>query len=159
MARQYSGTAGRIENSQIGVFLAYRSAKGTAFLDRELYLPKAWTEDRPRCREAGIPDEIGFATKPELARRMVRRAIHSGVPAAWVTADEVYGSDSKFRRLLEEHALGFVVAVSCQQRLLLAGSYGRADEHAAALPQRAWKRISCCSGTKGERIDEWAFLP
>jgi SRSO17 transposase len=159
VARQYSGTAGRIENSQVGVFLAYRSAQGAAFLDRELYLPKAWCEDRARCRQAGVPDQVGFATKPELARRMLRRALRDGVPAAWATADEVYGGDSKFRRLLEEHGLGFVVAVSCQQRLFLAGGYGRADEHAAELEEEAWQRLSCGAGTKGERVYEWAFLP
>src|SRR5215204_2144399 len=93
VARQYSGTAGRIENCQIGVFLAYASSRGHAFLDRALYLPQSWCDDRPRCQAAGIPDDVTFATKPELARRMLERALDAGVPAAWVTGDEVYGGD------------------------------------------------------------------
>ena len=122
VARQYSGTAGRIENSQVGVFLAYRSGRGAAFLDRALYLPGAWAEDRPRRRAAGVPEEVAFATKPELARAMLRRALRAGVPARWVTADEVYGSDSKFRRLVEESGLSYVVAVTSAQRLFLAAT-------------------------------------
>ena len=86
VARQYSGTAGRIENSQIGVFMAYRSKKGHTLFDRELYLPKAWTDDRPRCREAGISDEVEFATKPVLARRILKRALDDNIPASWVVA-------------------------------------------------------------------------
>src|SRR6201991_3704304 len=98
--RQYSGTAGRVENCQLGVFLAYAAAKGRALIDRELYLPKSWTEDRGRCRDAGVPDDVQFATKPELARLMLGRALDAGVPAAWVTADEAYGRDGKFRAWL-----------------------------------------------------------
>jgi SRSO17 transposase len=109
VSRQYSGTAGRIENCQIGVFLAYHSRRGTAFVDRSLYLPRAWTEDEKRCRAAGIPEKTTFATKPEIARTMIRRVLKAGVPARWVTADEVYGSDSRFRRLIEEAGLGYVV--------------------------------------------------
>lgn len=100
VGRMYSGTAGRIENCQIGVFCAYRSAKGQTLVDRELYLPKDWIADRPRCRAAGIPDEVEFATKPELAQRMLTRTLGAGLPARWVTADEVYGSDSRFRAFL-----------------------------------------------------------
>nr|AIU93893.1 hypothetical protein LRS1606.459 [Rhodococcus sp. NS1] len=91
VARQYSGTAGRIENSQVGVFLAYASGRGRALIDRELYLPRAWTEGRQRCRDAGIDDDIGFATKPELAQSMIERALDAGIPFGWVTADEAYG--------------------------------------------------------------------
>lgn len=159
VGRQYSGTAGRIENCQIGVFLAYRSHRGHALIDRQLYLPKAWTADRNRCREAGIPDPIPFATKPELARGMLRRAFAAGVPASWVTADEIYGCDSKFRRFLEAKPIGYVVAVSCQQRLFSDGRYARADQHAADFPEKAWKKLSCGSGAKGERFYEWAFVP
>lgn len=158
VARQYSGTAGRIENSQVGVFLAYRSARGAAFLDRALYLPKAWAADQPRCRGAGIPDDVAFATKPELARAMLRRALRAGVPARWVAADEVYGSDSKFRRLVEEAGLGYVVAVTSAQRLFLGGSYGRADAFADDLPKSAWRRLSCGAGAKGQRFYDWAFV-
>jgi SRSO17 transposase len=142
VARQYSGTAGRIENSQIGVFLAYRSTRGAAFLDRALYLPKAWADDKPRCQEAGIPDDVAFATKPEMARAMLRRGLKAQVPARWVTADVVYGSDSKFRRLIEDHGLGYVVAVTSAQRLFLGGSYDRADRFAAELDEAAWQRLS-----------------
>jgi SRSO17 transposase len=111
--RQYSGTAGRIENCQLGVFLAYTTSKGRTLIDRELYLPKSWTSDRPRCQEAAIPDEVEFATKPVLAQAMLARALDAGVPAAWVTADEAYGGDSKFRRWLETRRVSYVVAVAC----------------------------------------------
>jgi SRSO17 transposase len=158
VARQYSGTAGRIENCQVGVFLAYRSGRGAAFLDRALYLPKAWAEDRTRRREAGIPDAVAFATKPELARGMLRRALGARVPARWVTADEVYGSDYKFRRLIEESGLNYVVAVTSAQRLFLGGYYGRADAFAADLPERSWRRLSCGAGSKGQRFYDWAFV-
>jgi SRSO17 transposase len=156
--RQYSGTAGRIENSQIGVFLAYRSSRGAAFLDRALYLPKAWAEDRVRRRKAGIPEDVSFATKPELARTMLRRVLRAGVPARWVTADEVYGSDSKFRRLIEESGLNYVVAVTSAQRLFLGSFYGRADTLADDLPASAWRRLSCGAGSKGQRLYDWAFV-
>ncbi len=156
--RQYSGTAGRIENCQVGVFLAYRSGRGAAFLDRALYLPKSWADDRPRRRGAGVPEAVAFATKPELARGMLRRALGAGVPAAWVTADEVYGSDYKFRSLIERHGLAYVVAVSSAQRLFLGGFYGRADALAAGLPADAWRRLSCGAGSKGQRLYDWAFV-
>jgi SRSO17 transposase len=159
VSRQYSGTAGRIENSQIGVFLAYRSQRGHALVDRELYLPKCWTEDQQRSDEAGIPAEVAFATKPALARRMLRRAFDAGLDAGWVTADEIYGRDSQFRRLLEKQGMGYVVAVSCQQRLFLDGSYDRVDQHVQALSERKWKKLSCGAGSKGERFYQWAFVP
>ncbi|MFO0960575.1 MAG: IS701 family transposase [Isosphaeraceae bacterium] len=158
VARQYSGTAGRIENSQVGVFLAYRSGRGAAFVDRALYLPKAWAEDPQRRRGAGIPEEAAFATKPELARAMLRRALRAGVPARWVTADEAYGSDHKFRRLVEDAGLSYVVAVTSAQRLFLGGSYDRADAFADELPADAWMRLSCGAGTKGQRFYDWAFV-
>ena len=110
--RQYSGTAGRVENCQLGVFVAYASPKGRALVDRELYLPKSWTDDPGRCREAGVPDDVEFATKPELAQLMLGRALDAGVPAAWVTADEAYGKDGKFRDWLEQRRIGYVVAVA-----------------------------------------------
>ena len=157
--RQYSGTAGRIENCQVGVFLAYKSGKGHALIDRALYLPKDWTADANRREVAHVPDAIGFATKPELARRMVAHALDAGVRADWVAADEVYGSDSKFRRPLEDRGVGYVVAVSCAQRLFLGGVYGRADVHADAFAATTWERRSCGSGSKGERVYDWAFVP
>ena len=115
--RQYSGTAGRIENSQIGVFLALASARGRALIDRELYLPKSWCEDGDRCRAATVPAGIRFATKPQLAQRMIERVLQSGMHPRWLLGDEVYGSDSKTRRFLESHGQPYVLAVSCQQRL------------------------------------------
>src|SRR3982750_703319 len=109
VARQYSGTAGRIENCQIGVFLAYASGKGQALIDRELYLPKEWAEDLARREAAGIPREVAFATKPELARRMITRAIAAEVPFAWVLGDEIYGSDRQLRLDLEPQERAFVL--------------------------------------------------
>ena len=158
VARQYSGTAGRIENCQVGVFVAYHSARGHALIDRELYLPKAWIDDRPRCRAAGVPDDVEFATKPQLARRMLGRLFDRGIAAKWVTADEVYGGDSQFRRMLENRGIGYVVAVSCQQRLWLGAKYDRIDQHVARAPKRAWRKLSCGPGAKGERYYQWAYV-
>jgi SRSO17 transposase len=158
VGRMYSGTAGRIENCQIGVFCAYRSAKGQTLVDRELYLPKDWIGDRPRRRAAGIPDEVEFATKPELARRMLTRTLDAGLPACWVTADEIYGSDSRFREFLQRQRLNYVVAISCQTHLYYQGLRTRVDEHVTAFGRRMWKRLSCGAGTKGERIYEWAII-
>ena len=111
VARQYSGTAGRIENSQVGVFLAYAGAKGQTLIDRALYLPKEWTGDPKRCRAAGVPEDVAFATKIALAKRMIERAVAAGVPARWATADAVYGSDYSFRIALENRDIGYVVGV------------------------------------------------
>lgn len=158
VARQYSGTAGRIENSQIGVFLAYRSARGAAFLDRSLCLPKAWVDDKPRYQEAGIPDNLAFATKLAMARVMLRRVLKAQVLARWVTADEVYSFDFKFRNVIEDHDLDYVVAVTSAQRLFLGDSYGRADRFAAELDEAAWQRLSCGAGSKGQWLYDWAFV-
>jgi SRSO17 transposase len=160
VARQYSGTAGRIENSQIGVFLTYATVHGRTFLDRELYLPKAWTDDRKRCRAAGIGDDVEFATKPELAARMLRRAHAGGVPAAWVTADEVYGQHSGFRATIEKAGMSYVVAVPVNQHVISAepkhpAEY-RVDALIAALPAQAWRTISAGKGSKGHRLYDWA---
>lgn len=160
VARQYSGTAGRVENCQIGVFLAYATPDGVALIDRELYLPKAWTDDRVRCREAGIPDEIGFATKPQLARRMLERAFEAEVPHAWVVADEVYGQDRRLRLWLEQIEQPFVLAVTAQEKPWSWGARGpqqvRVDRLADALSEDAWQRLSAGRGSKGERLYEWA---
>jgi SRSO17 transposase len=155
--RQYSGTAGRVENCQLGVFLAYRSAKGHALIDRELYLPKSWTEDQPRMNDAGVPDEYEFATKQILATRMLGRALDAGTPAGWVTADEAYGHDSKFRRFLAGRGLGYVVAVPCSQPVPTGSGSVRADTLAARAPDQAWKRLSCGEGSKGQRLYDWAM--
>ena len=158
--RQYSGTAGRIENSQIGVFLLYASPAGHAFLDRALYLPKSWTQDRERCRRAGIPDDVEFASKPELARRMLECAMDQDIPAAWVTGDSVYGGNRSLRLWLEERSQPFVLEVACNESLWWQSfHYTRADEIAAALPDDAWQTLSVGSGSKGERWYDWALTP
>lgn len=157
--RQYSGTAGRTENCQLGVFLAYASPLGRAMIDAELYLPKSWIEDRPRCREAGVPDDVEFATKPVLARLMLARALEAGLPVSWATADEAYGMDSKFRRFLEQYRVNYVVAVPKSQPVVMGTSSGdvRADTLVAGAPPEAWKRLSCGDGAKGPRLYDWAL--
>ena len=157
--RQYSGTAGRIENCQIGVFLAYASRHGRAFVDRELYVPREWMDDRARCAEAGMRADRTFATKPQLALQMLERARQAGVQAKWVTADEVYGSDSKFRRTLEAQKQGFVVGVTSQQRLWIGFEQRMVREIATDAPQAAWQRISAGMGAKGPRLYDWLVHP
>ena len=160
VARQYSGTAGRIENCQIGVFLAYASGKGHTLIDRELYLPKEWAEDPARRAAAGIPQEVAFAPKPELARRMIARAIAAGVPFAWVLGDEVYGSDRRLRIDLEQQERPFVLAIRSNEKLW-STLEDRTGQHtaaalAAAVPEAAWQSLSAGAGAKGERFYEWA---
>ena len=138
--RQYSGTAGRIENCQVGVFLALASPRGRALVDRELYLPaKGWCDDAGRMRAAGVPAGTAFATKPQLALRMLDRAFAAGLRPAWVLADEVYGNDGKFRRHLEGLGQPFVVAVKSDQRLWVDLRQVRVDRIADGLPARAWR--------------------
>ncbi|MFD7909092.1 IS701 family transposase [Kitasatospora sp. NPDC059747] len=150
--RQYSGTAGRTENCQIGVFAAYATSRGHTLVDRELYLPKSWTEDRERCQAARVPDERVFATKLELARAVIRRALASPLPITWVTADAAYGQDAHFRRFLENHQLSYVVAVPKSQQV-----HGpRIDHLIKQAPLEAWQRLSAGSGAKGERFYDWA---
>jgi SRSO17 transposase len=161
--RQYSGTAGRIENCQIGVFLAYATPQGHAFLDRALYLPKGWTEDPARCRAAGVPADAAFRTKPGLAQAMLERALDAGVPAEWVTGDEVYGGDRRLRVWLEGRDLPHVLAVKRTEPLWAATARGPAQvaagELAAALPAGAWERLSAGAGAKGPRWYDWARRP
>ena len=156
--RQYSGTAGRVENCQVGVFLAYASGAGRAFLDRELYLPKEWADDAERRRAAGVPAGAAFATKPQLAQAMLERAFAAGVPAAWVAGDEVYGDDGAFRRWLEEAGHAYVLAVSCDHPVWQAGAQERADRLVAALPPEAWASLSAGAGSQGERLSDWACV-
>ena len=153
--RQYSGTAGRIENCQLGVFLTYVSARGRALIDRELYLPKSWTDDPQRCAETAIGDEVGFATKPELAQRMLKRLLTAGQCPAWFTADEAYGDNPGLRSWLEDNDLNYVMAISCDQRFTTpAGPCGRtswpAARHARAgngcRPARAARGIVSTTG-------------
>ncbi|TVT14171.1 IS701 family transposase [Amycolatopsis rhizosphaerae] len=158
--RQYSGTAGRIENCQIGVFLAYASEHGHALIDRELYLPESWITDRDRCRAAGVPDEVGFATKPRLFMAMLERAIAAGVPFAWVTADEAYGQAPYLRVWLEEQDAWYVLATRCNDTVITTdGDPVQADVLVAALPARAWRRLSVGAGAHGPREYDWARIP
>src|SRR5262245_9186049 len=157
--RQYSGTAGRVENCQIGVFLAYATKQGRTFLDRELYLPREWAEDKERMAGAGIPKEAAFATKLVLARRMIERARQGGVPFRWVTGDAVYGSDSHLRGWLEEREIYYALAVTSQYRVFYEGARRRVSEIREMLSQEGWKRRSAGAGTKGERVCDWARIP
>jgi SRSO17 transposase len=157
--RQYSGTAGRIENSLVGVFLCYASQWGSVLLDRELYLPQSWVEDGPRCRAAGIPEGVPFATKPMLGRRMLEQAFKAGMHSGWVAGDEVYGRDGKLRRWLEKQHQPCVLAVASDQRLWRQDMrQHRVDEIANQLPKRAWKRLSAGQGANGERLYDWALV-
>jgi SRSO17 transposase len=158
--RQYTGTAGKITNCQVGVFLAYAvPANGTRVLvDRELYVPRSWTSHRDRCELAGIGGDIEFATKPQLARTMIERAIKAGLPFAWFTADEAYGDNGPLRDWLEENKVAYVVAVACDHRVPAgAGRTIRADRLAAQVPARCWHRMSCGEGSKGERLYDWVI--
>jgi SRSO17 transposase len=156
--RQYTGTAGRIENSQVGVFLTYTTTAGHTLIDRELYLPRSWTSDPDRCAAAGVPVDTGFATKPELAARMILRALDAGVPARWVAADEVYGGNPTLRAELEQRQVGYVLTVACAHRVTTATGAQRADELVARLPKRAWQRLSAGAGAKGHRFYDWAWI-
>jgi SRSO17 transposase len=156
--RQYSGTAGRIENCQVGVFVAYAGSAGRAFLDRELYLPKEWAADDARRREAGVPDDAAFATKPALARRMLERAFAAEVPAAWVAGDAVYGDASDLRRWLEARDAAYVLAVSCSHMIWQAGQQQRAADLIAAVPSAAWVPLSAGAGSQGKRLYDWTWL-
>ncbi|MDT0354110.1 IS701 family transposase, partial [Pseudonocardia charpentierae] len=137
-------------------FLAYATSKGRTLIDRELYLPKTWTADRDRCQAAAIPEEIEFATKTVLAQQMLDRALSAGVPAAWVTADEAYGQDYKFRTWCEKRRIGYVVAVPRSQTIPAGAGSSRADHATARAPEQAWKRRSCADGAKGPRLFDWA---
>jgi len=157
VARQYSGTAGRRENSQVGVYLVYSSPKGAAFIDRALYLPEEWTSDRVRCRQAGIPDEVEFATKGELAKRMLARAFAAGVPAEWVVGDTVYGYD-ELRIWLDEQKKNYVLAVPETHTVWVQGRQQPIGLLAALLPAESWVVLSAGEGSKGPRLYEWAWL-
>jgi SRSO17 transposase len=157
VARQYSGTAGRIENCQIGVFLGYVSPRGRALLDRELYLPKEWGDDAARRKGAGVPRSVSFDTKLVLARRMIDRAVAAEVPATWVTADAVYGSDYRFRFALENQGLGYVVGVRTDFCVWVGFRQVRVKSLLPEVPATAWHRLSCGAGAKGPRTYDWAI--
>ncbi|MFF3710869.1 IS701 family transposase [Streptomyces phaeochromogenes] len=155
--RQYTGTAGRIENSQVAVYLAYSTPRGHAAIDRELYVPRSWTQDTARCRAAGIPDTVGFATKPALAARMINRALDAGVPASWIAGDEVYGGNPHLRTTLEGRQVGYVLAVACDHQITTRAGKFRADVLVKKLPKRAWQKLSTGAGAKGHRFYDWAL--
>lgn len=157
--RQYSGTAGKVENCQIGVFLGYASEAGHALIDRAVYLPEDWTRDQARRAEAKVPDEVTFATKPELARQLLDQAFAAGVPCRWVTGDSIYGGDRRLRLWLEEHQHWFVLGVAKDEPLWCGFKQQRADEWAADLPEDGWQRLSCGEGAKGPRLYDWALIP
>ena len=161
VAPQYSGTVGKIGNCQIGVFLAYAAAKGQVLMDREIYLPHEWTDDRTRCEEAGVPEEVEFATKIVLARRMLERALEHHLPCAWVTADCVYGDDYHLRRFLTEHQIPYVLAVHPQNQIRMGLDEGfasvRIDEWFARKHRGRWYRLSAGWGSKGPRWFDWAW--
>jgi SRSO17 transposase len=155
--RQYSGTAGKVDNCQLGVFLAYASGTGRAFIDRELYLPRSWTNDPARCRAARVPEEVGFRTKPQLARVLLERALDAEVPASWVTADEVYGGDPALRVWLEDRGISYVLAVKGTEPLeTTTQASATATQVAASVPAEQWVAASAGHGAKGRRLYDWA---
>jgi SRSO17 transposase len=158
--RQYTGTAGKVDNAQVAVYLAYATTAGHGVIDRELYLPRRWLADAERCQVAGVPDRVGFATKPELARVMLDRALEAGVPAGWVTADEVYGADRGLRGWLEARQLPYVLAVKRTEPLTLpSGPPVPAARLVERIPSACWLRVSAGHGAKGRRWYAWSHLP
>jgi SRSO17 transposase len=153
--RQYSGTAGRIENCQIGVFLGYASRHGHALIDRALYLPEVWVNDPARRDAAGVPAETVFATKPQLGRQMLARAFAADVPCRWVTGDSVYGADYALRRSIEKSGRGYVLAVTSRQRL----GFKTVADWLEDVPASGWQRLSAGEGAKGPRLYDGAWLP
>lgn len=157
VARMYTGTAGKTENCQIGVFLAYTSPAGHALIDRELYLPACWTEDPERCAAAGIPNTVEFATKYQLAQRMIERAVAAQSPFSWVTADEVYGQAVPLRDYLEHEKISYVLAVRRTEKITTTTGASTAEAMIAA-PGTQWRRINAGDGTKGPRVSDWALI-
>jgi SRSO17 transposase len=157
--RQYSGTAGRVENSQVGVFLTYASPLGRALVDARLYLPGSWCADRDRCDGAGVPEGVQFATKPQLALAMIEDALDAGMAVSYVTGDEVYGLDPALRARLRQRGVGYVLAIARNQYVQATEPVRlRPDDIAAALGAQAWERRSCANGSKGERFYDWAWV-
>jgi SRSO17 transposase len=157
--RQYSGTAGRIENSQVAVYLTYAAPRGHALIDRALYLPRSWSEDADRCENAGIPtNRRGFATKPALATELITRAVTAKVPAAWVAGDEVYGADPRLRAAIRGHDLGYVMAIAANRRVPTHAGPIRVDALPALIPAHAWQTHSAGAGAHGPRLYSWAWF-
>ncbi len=158
VARQYTGTAGKKENCQVGVFLCYASEVGAAFIDRELYLPEGWANDTDRRAQAGVPDDVSFATKGELAKKMLKKAFEAGVPARWIVADTVYGTARGLRGWLEKQGRSYVLAVPANRGVHHEGHQRQVREVAGVLPEEDWIRVSAGSGSKGERLYDWACV-
>jgi SRSO17 transposase len=156
--RQYSGTAGRVENCQIGVFLAYATKAGHTLVDRGLYMPKSWIQDPDRCREAHVPEGVKFATKPQLAAQMLWHALDAGLVAKWVTGDCVYGSNRPLRAGLESRKQAFALCVKCSEKVQVQGEAKRVDRIAAGVPSEQWQRLSAGEGSKGPRLFDWACV-
>lgn len=161
VARQYTGSAGKITNCQIGVFASYVSRHGHAFIDRALYLPKAWTDDPERMATAHVPDDVCFATKPQIACRMIVHAIAAKVPFSFVAADSVYGT-GEIETALRKAGKGYVLGVAANRvfhswgkKQMVRGSAAKITQN---LPKSAWRRLSAGDGTKGERLHDWAYL-
>lgn len=157
--RQYTGTAGRIENAQVAVYLTYAAPRGHALIDRALYVPARWIGDQGRRDRAGVPEDLTFATKPALALAMIDRALQAGVPASWVAGDEVYGNDTTLREALEQRRIGYVLGVSCTHRVTTAAGRFTAAELAATFPAASWQVRSAGPGAKGPRLYSWALVP
>jgi SRSO17 transposase len=161
---QYCGTTGQVQNCQVGVFLSYVTAKGHTLIDRELYLPLDWCEDRQRCRAAGVPESMRFQTKPELAVQMIERLCQAQIALSWVVADTVYGGNLDLRTWLEAHQYPYVLAVACNEPVGFQTPAGRRREEAAlveafVLHEEDWQRLSMSEGTKGPRLFDWAIVP
>ena len=161
VARQYTGSAGKITNCQIGVFASYVSRHGHAFIDRALYLPQAWTDDPKRMTAAHVPGDVSFATKPQIARRMIARAIAAKVPFSFVAADSVYGT-GELETALRKAGKGYVLGVAANhvfhswgKKLMVRGSAATITRN---IPNNAWQRLSAGDGTKGARLHDWAYL-
>ena len=157
--RQYTGTAGRTENAQVGVFLTYASPLGRALIDRRIYLPASWCEVAERCAAAGVPDEVGFATKPALAADMIGAALDAGVAADWVTGDAVYGADPHLATQLRRRRIGYVLAIALNRTVQVTPTVRMSAALAAAgLPHDAWQHYSAGAGSKGDRDHAWAWI-
>ena len=157
--RQYSGTAGRVENSQVAVYLTYAAPRGHALIDRALYLPKSWIDDADRCNDAGIPtNKQVFATKPTLATALIDRTVAANVPAGWVAGDEVYGADPRLRAAVRGHRLGYVLAIAANRRGPTHAGPIRVDALPALIPAHAWQTHSAGAGAHGPRLYSWAWF-
>jgi SRSO17 transposase len=155
--RQYSGTAGRVENCQVGVFLTYASSQGFTMLDRRLYLPKEWAEDKERRRAAGVPEEVAFQTKPQMALEMIQQAVEAGMPFTWVTGDSIYGDFREIRMWLESQGKQYVFCVSGKEHVWIGLTQYRVSNLLQSLPPEGWIRESAGAGSKGERLYDWTL--